>query len=605
MAMAPMICDQFSPFRRGIGRRTFHRPSNLRMVGTAVALLLSRTGDAGAFPLLDTPEGQVPFGTELAQTDAQDLRHQLQLVNGVSPPMGGGWTVIPRIDLQEVLTDNVLQAHDPRRFDLGTLISPGIAVAGDTPRVHLTFDFAPTLSVYARTGNLNSLTEQLSGIGNVTIVPELAFVDIRAVSGVNSLNGGLGGQGTVGSSSIAATPQGGIPAIAGSGQGLNRNNEVQTSSFGIAPYMEHRFADWGTGRLGASVDVSESNVLSGFAASPFPTGGASAQTLVTTEQTARFVTGDFMPFVQNAFDVDLVQSETTIGSSAFIGSGNAQSATSQHSSSQRTFVSDQITYQLTRGIALFVSGGHEDIQYSTPSAALIGAPSVHDLTWSFGSTLTPDPDSTLTISYGHLNGFNSLSANGRYALTARTTLTLDYGSTLGTQLEYVQNQLNLATVGTNGALFSGKNGGPLFGATNALGVRQGVFRTTTLAVGAQTELNRDIVAVNLLTTRQTSTGNANGTNVSSKTVTAIWLHEMRPDMITMASFAYAIQDQTAGSTFSTIGDSTSIVASVAWQWHISETLRTTVRYSFLERQAANSNFSLSQNLLLLGISKSF
>ena len=575
------------------------------MAGLAGALMLARSGGAGAFPLLDATEAKVPFGSELAPSDAQDLQHQLQLANGFSAPLGGGWTIIPRIDLQEALTDNVLQAHTPRRFDLGTLISPGIAVAGDTPRVRLSFDFAPTLSVYARTGNLNSLTQQMSGIGNVTIVPDLAFIDIRAVSGVNSLNGGLGGQGTVGSSTISATPQAGIPTVAGYGQGLNRNNEVQTSSFGISPYLVHRFGDWGTGRLGASVEVSESDVLSGFAASPFPTGGANAQTLVTTEQTAHFVTGEFMQYVQDAFDIDLMQTQSTVGTGVPDAQTGASLQTTQRSSSTRVIITDQVSYQVNRGLTLFVSGGHEDIHYSTPSAALIGAPSIHDLTWSFGATLTPDPGSALTISYGHLNGFNSLTADGHYALTARTTLMLNYGSTLGTQLEYLQNQLNVATVGGNGALVNGQSGGQVFGATNALGVRQGVFRTTTLAVGAQTVLDRDIVSVNLLMTKQTSTGTINSTNVSSKIASATWLHQMRPDMITSAILGIRDPESDSGSAFGGFGDSTSIAASLAWQWQISDTLRTTVRYSFFERQAANNNFSLYQNLLLFGITKSF
>ncbi len=117
----------------------------------------------------------MPLGTELATPDAQDLRHQLQLVNGLTAPLGGGWTIMPRIGLQEELTDNVLQAHSPRRFDLVTLLSPGIRIAGDLPRVRLTFDFAPTLSLYARSGNQNALTEQMTGLGNVTLVPDFAL----------------------------------------------------------------------------------------------------------------------------------------------------------------------------------------------------------------------------------------------------------------------------------------------------------------------------------------------------------------------------------------------------------------------------------------------
>ena len=85
-------------------------------------------------------------------------------------------------------------------------------------------------------------------------------------------------------------------------------------SFGISPYLMHRFGDWGTGRLGyfgrGLAIRTRCPVLPRLR---FPTGGANAQTLGTTEQTAHFVTGDFMPFVQNAFDIDLMQTQTTIG----------------------------------------------------------------------------------------------------------------------------------------------------------------------------------------------------------------------------------------------------------------------------------------------------
>ena len=145
------------------------------MLGLAAVLLLVRTGGAAAFPFLDsTSDSSVPQGTELASPDAQDLRNQLQLVNGLGAPAGGGWTIVPRIDWQEMLTDNALQANSPRQADVVTFLSPGISIAGDMPRVQLTFDYAPTLALYARTTDLNSLTQQMNGLGTVTLVPDLA-----------------------------------------------------------------------------------------------------------------------------------------------------------------------------------------------------------------------------------------------------------------------------------------------------------------------------------------------------------------------------------------------------------------------------------------------
>ena len=574
-----------------------------RLVGFAAALLLAAARGAAAFPLLDASNSdQVPPGTELAAPDAQDLRHQLQLVNGLGAPAGGGWTFVPRIDWQEELTDNALEAHSPRRADLVTYIAPGISIAGDLPRARLTFDFSPTLALYARSSGLNALTEQMTGLGSVTLVPDLAYVDVRALAGVQNLYGGLGGLGTVGApASAAATPQAAIPNLSGNSLGLNRSNEVQTTSFGVSPYLLRRFGDWGTGKLGYSLGVTQSNTLSGFAASPLPTGGANAQTQITNEEIAHFTTGDFMRYIQDSFDLDLQQSQTSTGANVVNLQTGLPAQTTQRSSSTRAIVSDQVTYQISRGVAVFASGGHEDIVYSN-----LGVAPIHDLTWSLGTTLTPDPNSQLTVSYGHLNGFNSATVNGHYALTARTLLTVSYGSTLGTQLQNIRNQLNLAGAGGNGALVNAQTGGPLFGGANALAVQAGVFRTDTLTVGSQTLLERDIISLNFLFAKQTSSGGINAVSSQTKTASVSWVHQMRPDVTVSGAVSYAIQDQTAGAiSFANPGDNTSLAASLAWQWQISDTLSTSLRYSFFRRQTTVTAFELYQNALILGISKHF
>src|SRR5690349_12903677 len=159
-----------------------HRPARAPLLAPAilgVAVLAAQIQTAGAFPLT---VDQVPQGTELATPDVQALQHQMQLANGLVPPVGGGWTVMPYVDVQAMVTDNVLQAHQPRQWDLLTYLSPGIQLAGDMPRLQLTLDYAPGLSLYARTSSLNALTQQLNGVGLITVVPDLLFVDVRALA---------------------------------------------------------------------------------------------------------------------------------------------------------------------------------------------------------------------------------------------------------------------------------------------------------------------------------------------------------------------------------------------------------------------------------------
>lgn len=593
--------------RSGLGCFRGGRIGGVRVWGFAAVLLVARPGVVWAFPLIDTGD-QVPPGSELASPDLQDLQHQLRLVNGLGAPSGGGWTFVPRVDWQEELTDNALQAHSPRQSDLISFISPGISIAGDLPRIRATFDFAPTVALYARTSDLNALTEQMNGLANVTLVPDLAFVDVRVLAGVQNLNGGLGGLGAIGApSGSAATAQTAIPALAGNSLGLNRNNEAQTSTFSISPYLLRRFGDVGTGRLGDSFNVTRSDELSGFLASPFATGSAYGQTLVSNEEDGNFSTGEFLEFFSDTFDADLTQNQTTSDATGATVAGG-QSVSSRESTSNRAIVTDQLRYILDRSLSFFASGGHEDISYSNGAgqSSGTGAPSVHDLTWSLGTTWAPDPDSSLTVSYGHQNGFNSLTVDGHYQATGRTLLTVSYGSTLGTQLEYLQSQLNLAGTNGTGTLVNGQTGGPLFGATNALGVQDGVFRTTTLNVGSTTNLDRDLISINLLMAKQESSGGTNSTSSQSTTASINWLHQMRPDMTVSAAFSFAIQDQSSGAaSVLNPGNSTSIAASLAWQWQLSDTVSTSVRYSFFDRASSATAYDIYENILILGISKRF
>ena len=96
------------------------------------------------------------------------------------------------------------------------------------------------------------MTNQLNGLATVTLMPDLAYVDVRALSGVHNLYGGLGGIGTLGAPAGAgATAQTAIPTLAGNAVGLNKMNEVQTTSFAISPIPSARLRRLGNrqGRL--------------------------------------------------------------------------------------------------------------------------------------------------------------------------------------------------------------------------------------------------------------------------------------------------------------------------------------------------------------------
>jgi len=311
-------------------------------LGGLLGVLLSQTGAALAFPFVDPtnqdtlptlPTG-APAGTELPAEDVTGLRNQLRLTNPAAPGNPSGWTIIPRLTIQEIFTDNAFQTTSPRRFDAITVISPGIAALADTSHLQLHVDYQPNLTVHAINGSLNVVSQQLNATGLITIVPDLAFVDVRALSGVQSNYGALAGAGTLGAGTAPGT-------FGVSGQsGSNPRTQVQTSSAGISPYLLSQFKDYGTGKLGVSVDASHYSAINGFVANPFASGGTNSQSLLTTEQIAQFTSGEFFGRFQDAFSADFLQST----SQSQAGAGT----TAPNFSSQRDTVTNQISYVINR-----------------------------------------------------------------------------------------------------------------------------------------------------------------------------------------------------------------------------------------------------------------
>jgi hypothetical protein len=600
--------------------------------------LVARTSVSFAFPFVDPsnvdslPTG-APLGTELPSTDVQGLQGQLHLTNPAAPGNPSAWTIVPRFTLQQVFTDNALQVTSPRIADAITVASPGVNITASTVRLNLSLDYSPSLVMHAVEGPLNELTQQLNLTGLVTVVPDLAYVDVRALSGVQSEFGGLAGTGTIGGGGYtnAAASVGGAlaPANAGVGGGnvaaLTKNNEVQTSSFGISPYLLHDLGDYGTYKLGVSGNYSRYSQLSGFFSSPLPSGGINGSSLFSSEEIAHYGTSQFLVKFQDSIDVDLMQSTShndalTATSINGITGASTQVATPAGTfTSRRMTLTDTITYALSHSLSLFGSGGYQSITYSNNQAI-----PVNGLIWQIGFNYNPSPESGLTVSYGRNNGADAANASGHIAIGGRSQATLSYSNTVGTQLENLQNQLNNSAVNVNGQLVNAVTGGPNFQATNALGVQQGVYRFSTLTAGFSTGWDRDQVALSATWSIQTNlqpggtqttqfidpaTGNLvilneplgttnNSTDV--KTGTATWIHQMNPDTTFSASTAYSLLRRSGG-----LGNDGSLSTAIGLQYMLSASTSLSARYTFFDRVSKIPGYSMYQNMLLLGLTKTF
>jgi hypothetical protein len=570
----------------------------------------------------------------LPSTDVQGLQSRLKQTNPALPATSPGWTFVPRITLQEALTDNALQTTTPRVADAITVFAPGVNIVASTARLNLTLDYSPTLLMHAVEGPLNELTQQLNLTGLVTVIPDLAYVDVRALSGVQSQLGGLADVGTLGAggySSAAAASSGVLaPANAGVGTGigtagLTKNNEVQTTSFGISPYLLRDLGDYGTFKVGVSGNYSRYDQVTGFLASPLPSGGVNGSSLFSTEEIAHYGTSQFLTKFQDSIDIDLMQASshndglTATSINTLTGVVTPITEPSGSFYSRRMTATNTLTYALTHTLSVFGTGGYQTISYSNGVAN-----NVNGITWNLGFNYNPSPDSGLSVSYGHINGTNSWTANGHVAIGGRSQATLSYSNTLGTQLENLQNQLNNSAINVNGQLVNAITGGPNFVATNALGVQTGVFRYSTLTAGFSTGWDRDQVNLTAAWSIQTSvqpgstfttefidpaTGSlvifnqpsGGGTSATDlKTATAQWTHLINPDTTLSASASYSLLRRSGGA-----GNDGSLSTAVGLQYMLSASTSLSARYTFFDRISRIPGYTMYENLLLLGLTKTF
>jgi len=551
----------------------------------AAAGLVFQPGPAAAFPLDDPLHPSiVPAGGELAAPDVQQLNHQMGLLSGFgSAPTG--WTVSPSIGLQEAFTDNILQTHEPRRWDVITIISPGIDVVGDTSRVQLRLSYQPELQMHLRTGSENALTHQLNATGRITVIPDLLFVDVRGLAGVQSFSGGVGGLGTLGASSVGALA---IGSLAQTSQvGAAKQDLYQSSSFSISPYLLHDFGDTGTGRIGLSLSETSTSQISGFTAMPFLAGGGNAQRQTDIEETASFQTGSIFSRARDTVSVSADQS-FGYGQSSAVGLAGV-------GDSDRESVNNRVDYVWDQSVSFYGQFGWERLNYSNPSYYSLNGP-----TWGFGATFTPDPDTSITLGYGRQDGTTSFTFDGHYAITARTTLAGSYHSGVTTQTGLLRNQLFASSVANNGSLVNSVTGAPQFLSVNALGLTPGVFRFSDLTLSAVTVLERDTVTATLSYTTRTPVGSGStGLPSEAKTAGVSWVHLITPRLTLNTSLYFSTGTPTG------LDKENSIAAGVSGNYTLSETVSAFARYALFERQSSSAALSMYQNLLLVGINKHF
>lgn len=563
-------------------------------------------GSVGAASAQGSGGGYPPLTPASIDVRTGDLRRQLTAYepNQLSRSTQPAWIVSSSIGVDIGVTDNAQGTSVRPQADLFGIVSPSITISGDTPRAQINASYSPQAYFYVQTGNQTRVDQFGNARALISVVPGSLFLDLRGSISENSRTGGLG---TNGGNSVG-----------GNSTAQNQQDQVQSLSFSVTPYAEHRFGGTGTARIGYSFvrtlqDANNTTNYNQFAqqqqlqqafnTSGLNNGGITGN-LTTQRERASFVTGE---------DLGRFNVFTVAEAVQYSGAGAYHNA-------HRNQLNVDLGYAISRTVTLVAGTGYQDLRFSGTPGYRISEP-----IWSVGVRLTPDPQSTITIGYGRRDGANSLYLDANTAPTARTRVYARYSQGLSTDAEQQQNLLQSTTVGSTGLLTDSTTGAPVSSGGSQFGTQNGLYRLSTFSIGGSLALNRDTFSVSIANENRANISavtfgpGANGTALpvlpagssSNGTFGSLsWQHELTPVMVSSVSASYGISD------FSNLGSAgasrqTTISGQAALSYQFTETLSGSVRYQYTERSSGQSQTlygtqgNLVQNTLLAGLRKSF
>ena len=535
-----------------------------------------------------------------AGTRVGDLRPQLERLLPRSLPSTAQqrpWVIVPSIGVDVGLTDNARRASSPREVDAFTQISPGVFVSGDTARVRANLSYTPIAELYASTPSQNRLDHYLNAGAQVTVVPNVFFVDLRGNVSQQSRTGGFG------QSAFAQ----GTPSA------FDRDDQVQTASVQVTPSLVQRFGGFGTAQLLYSLsyttqsDRSDNRRFVPPLGSNFNSTGSANNfngqnqvffpqgSLLTHREQATFATGENFGRIRNLALLEGVQ---------FDGGGIYRGAYRNQASIDNAFA-------INRSVAVLGLIGYQDLKYNT-----IPPYRVNGILWNAGVRLTgADPENFLEARYGRKDGFDAQSLDASYAPTARIRLFARYSTGVTTDAEDQQNRLSSTSVDAFGGSVDAITGAPVASTGGFFGTQNNLFRLRRASITGVYVLTRDSISVSVVNEDRSPVSNAVAANsaINSSLLgvqndtsngtygTISWQRDIRPDLRSNVALQYGTRSSDLGVNSS----EQTLSASIGATYQISETLTSRATYVFNQRSGAGQGREFYENFLLVGLRKSF
>jgi uncharacterized protein (PEP-CTERM system associated) len=499
------------------------------------------------------------------------LHQQLEglLAGGAGTPAVPGWTITPALGVEQRWTDHLQELGGSGPSSFITVLTPSVLINGQTVRTDTTVSYAPELQYYS-SDNQERISQNLNASSKITLVPERLFLDLRGFAAMQPINGGYAQTST---------------------SAVDNHSETQDLSFSAHPYLQQRFGDLGFAELGATLSRTSQSGLSASQSSGLPAATAAitrAQSLTSEQEYFSLTSGP--AFGRTTAGLSLSESRET-------GSGGT-------SNSHRDQATVDLGYAITRSITALASFGHDDTHYSgTPPYKHSG------MDWSGGARWVPNPDSSITATYGSLEGVNSVQVDATYAPTARTRVFARYSEGIATGLEQLVNAMNGSTLDPMGNPVD-SSGAPVQLINSFYGVQNNPARVTSTSVTAVLMRDRDSFSASINRQQRHQIASTSVTTASTQDTQGLygsltWQRDLRPNLQSSTFVQWGTNQNT---TVGNRQNSDSLVFSLRLAYVVSQTLNAYAQYSWTRQtntDLAGTNQTQPSNLVIIGAHKTF
>jgi len=455
------------------------------------------------------------------------------------------WSFKPAIGAYESFTSNArLAPPGDEDWDFITDLEPSLVVHGAGSRFTLDLDASVKLLLYARDRSLSTALPSLMEANTTELIPDLLFLDTRAWVGQQPKNTGQAVSGSQFTGQQGATTATGI----------------------ISPYIRNHFGDFADSQLRYT--------FSGFL------GTSGVGSSMTNSLTETLVSGPQFQRVK----------WSVTGAASFSQYSNSGNTGSRRTHDLLAEVDGE--YVIEDWVSALAGVGYESIRDETLDNQPNGPIGM------VGVRLT-GARTSLVLAFNHRFDSNYPSMDFSYQISSQSQIRASYAEGIDTTASLFATDVSFLATDAFGNFVDARTA-QLFSLGNTgLGVQNSAFRQRSLTVGYVGVFDRDSVnASGYLEMRDGSRSESSETAFGG---IVGWRHEISPldEVGATLRFQHTSGGSSQGGTQNTVN------LGISYSRKLSDTLTGVALYDFTDRFSTKSSDRFLENVVTIGLQKSF